>query len=161
MILDLAVCFVRFRNSPSPTFFTSGRSAEPADPPHTPKIRRPTRHVVVHASQPHPRVHRDRTRPQLKIEIHRLIQRPRIRTRRRHLHEHIKVDQHAVLVLTCRVAEFLQSLESSPLASLSLQLRLLLRRQPPGSPGKFARMVIGGVLHSNENIAPSLGRNPL
>ena len=31
----------------------------------------------------------------------------------------------------------------------------------PNSPGKFARIDIGGVLHSNENIAPSLGRNPL
>ena len=31
----------------------------------------------------------------------------------------------------------------------------------PGSPGKFARIENAGVLHSNENSAPSFGRKPL
>ena len=91
------------------------------------EIRRTSGQVIIHAGQPNARIHRHRTRPQLKIKIRGLVQRPRIRSGRGHFHKHVIVDKYAVLVLARCVAVFLQRLESSCFARLRFQLRLLLR----------------------------------
>jgi hypothetical protein len=86
------------------------------------EIRRSSRQIIINARQSNTRIDRYGTRPQLKIEITRLIQRPRIRPWRRNPHKDVVIDQHAVFVLARRVAVFLQRFESPGLARLRLKL---------------------------------------
>ena len=126
------------------------------------QVRRAAGEVVVHAGQPDAGVDGRRAGTKLKVEIRRFVERPRIGTGRRDFHEHVVVDQDAVLVLTGRLAVFLQGLEPPSLPRLRFELDLLLRTAAfPARPGKLARIANGGVLHSKENSAPSFGRNPL
>src|SRR5580765_3802072 len=94
------------------------------------EIRCAAGEVVVDPFEPDTGVDGCRTGTQLEIEIGWLVERPRIGTRWRDLHEHVVIDQDAVRVLPRRGAVFLQRLEPANLARLGLELDLLLKRKP-------------------------------
>src|SRR5262249_34878835 len=93
------------------------------------EIRRAAGEIVIYAGQPHARVDGDRSGTKLEIEICRLVQRTRIRTRRRHFHKDVVVHEDAMFILTCSVAVFLECFESTDLSRLGLELSLLLGRK--------------------------------
>src|SRR5262245_37748993 len=99
------------------------------------EIRGPAGEIIVHAGEANASIDCRRAGSELEIEVRGLVERAWIGSRSGDPYKHIVVDQDAMRVLSSRLAEFLQRLESSSLAFGGLELRLLLHAQLAG----FAR----------------------
>src|SRR5262249_32970796 len=93
------------------------------------EVRSAAGEIIIDAGESDAGIDCGRSWPKLKIEISRPVQLPRIRPRRRDLHECVIVDKNAVLVLTGGIAVFLQGFEAPDLSRLGFQLCLRLSRK--------------------------------
>src|SRR5579862_14880 len=96
------------------------------------QVRGAAGEIVVDSRKAHAGVHGGRAGAKLEIEIGGLVQRARIRPRRRHLLKDVVIYDDAVPVLASGLAVLLQRLESPRLARLRFQLPLRLRGKFPG-----------------------------